>query len=136
MNIINPIMKHVDIVPHTGGLVSSGHLLMLTEMYAVLMLEDGKQEIICLTDMRMSLSNKGKVIVHGKIAPVVGRVCMDQTIIDVSKIPNVKIGDEVILIGEQKGKKISVEEVASLAGTIPYEITCMIGKNAKRIYKK
>lgn len=94
-----------------------------------------------------ALSNKGKVIVRGKIAPVVGRVCMDQTMIDVSKIPNVKIGDEVILIGEQapnqtcsgsgqKGKKISVEEVAELAGTIPYEIVCMIGKNAKREYKK
>ncbi|MBU1766958.1 MAG: alanine racemase [Candidatus Omnitrophica bacterium] len=82
-----------------------------------------------------ALSNKGKVIVRGKIAPVVGRVCMDQTMIDVSKIPNVKIGDEVILIGEQKGKKISVEEVASLAGTIPYEIVCMIGKNAKRTYE-
>ncbi len=91
-----------------------------------------------------ALSNKGKVIVCGKIAPVVGRVCMDQTMIDVSKIPNVKIGDEVILIGKQtlnqnkfgSGQEISVEEVAELAGTIPYEIVCMIGKNVKRIYKK
>jgi alanine racemase len=82
-----------------------------------------------------ALSNKGEVIVRGKRAPIVGRICMDQTMIDVSKIPQVKIGDEVILIGEQKGKKISVEEVAASAGTIPYEIVCMIGKNAKREYK-
>lgn len=82
-----------------------------------------------------ALSNKGKVLVRGKMAPVVGRICMDQTIIDVSKIPNIKIGDEVILIGKQKGKKISVEEVALLAGTIPYEIVCMIGRNIKREYK-
>lgn len=82
-----------------------------------------------------ALSNKGKVLVRGKFAPVVGRICMDQLVIDVTKVPNVRIGDEVVLIGKQKGKNISVEEIAKLADTIPYEIVCMVGKNVKRKYK-
>jgi len=90
-----------------------------------------------------ALSNKGEVLVQGKRVPVVGRVCMDQLVIDVTKIPNVKTGDEVILIGGQTphqnkfgaGQEITVEEVAELAGTIPYEIVCMVGKKTKREYK-
>ncbi len=82
-----------------------------------------------------ALSNKGEVIIRGKRAPVVGRVCMDQTMVDVSKIPRVKIGDEVVLIGKQKNEKITVEEVASKIGTIPYEVVCMIGRKVKRVYK-
>ncbi len=83
-----------------------------------------------------ALSNKGEAIVRGKRAPVVGRICMDQTMIDVTHVPKVKIGDEVILIGNRGDEKITVEELASLAGTIPYEITCMIGKKSKREYIK
>lgn len=81
-----------------------------------------------------ALSNKSEVIIRGKKAPVVGRVCMDQTMVDVTKISGVKLGDEVVLIGKQKDTKITVEEIAESAGTIPYEIVCMIGKNVKREY--
>ena len=81
-----------------------------------------------------ALSNRGEVIIRGKRAPVVGRICMDQTMIDVSKVPGVKIGDEVVLIGKQKSETITVEEIASKIGTIPYEVVCMIGKKAKREY--
>ena len=80
-----------------------------------------------------ALSNKGEVIIRGKRAPIVGRICMDQTMIDVSKVPNVKMGDEVVLIGKQKNETITVEEIASKIGTIPYEVVCMIGKR-KREY--
>ena len=81
-----------------------------------------------------ALSNKGEVIIHGKRAPIVGRICMDQTMVDVSKIPGVKIDDEVVLIGKQKNETITVEEVAAKIGTIPYEVVCMIGKKVKREY--
>jgi alanine racemase len=82
-----------------------------------------------------ALSNKGQALIRGEKVPIVGRICMDQTMIDVTKVPKAKIGDEVVLIGKQNNKTITMEEVASLAGTIPYEITCMIGKKTKRTYK-
>jgi alanine racemase len=82
-----------------------------------------------------ALSNKGEVIIHGRRAPVVGRVCMDQTMVDVSNISGVKIGDDVVVIGKQKSETITVEEIASKIGTIPYEIVCMIGKKTKRTYE-
>ena len=75
------------------------------------------------------LSNCGEVIVSGKRAPVIGRVCMDQFSIDVSHIPNVKQGDEVILFG----KELPVEELAALCGTINYEIVCGISSRVPRV---
>ncbi|MFH1904559.1 MAG: alanine racemase [bacterium] len=80
------------------------------------------------------LSNKGEVLIKGKRAPIVGRVCMDQSIIDVSKIPEVCVGDEVVLIGIQKQERISVEEIAEKTGTIPNEIFCMISKRVPRVH--
>ncbi|MFN7170774.1 MAG: alanine racemase, partial [Candidatus Omnitrophota bacterium] len=81
------------------------------------------------------LSNKGRVIVKGNYAPVVGRVCMDQTMIDVTDIPGVSLGEEVVLLGRQGGLEITAEELANLSGTIPYEILCRIGSRIPRIYK-
>src|SRR3712207_7508278 len=60
-------------------------------------------------------------IFNGKLAPVVGKICMDQCMIDITDIPNVKIGDEVILIGESNGLKITIDDLAKLLGTINYE---------------
>jgi alanine racemase len=81
------------------------------------------------------LSNKAKVLVKGEKAPVVGKVTMDQTMIDVGHIEGVKLGDEVVLIGKQGGNEIRCEELARLAGTIPYEIVCSISNRVPRIYK-
>ena len=83
---------------------------------------------------RRSLSNHSRVIVNGKYAPVVGRVSMDWTILDVSDIADVKINDEVILIGESEGLKITAEDLARNAETISYEITCGISRRVNRIY--
>jgi len=80
------------------------------------------------------LSNRGYVLVQGQKAPIVGRVCMDQTIIDVTAIENIKIGDEVVLFGEQNGTRITVDEVADLVQTINYEVLCAISKRVPRIY--
>ncbi len=81
-----------------------------------------------------SLSNSGRVIVRNNFAPVVGRVSMDWTIIDVTEIENVKINDEVILIGSSDDKTIKTEELAEKTDTISYEITCGINRRVPRIY--
>ena len=81
------------------------------------------------------LSNKAKVLVRGERAPVVGKVTMDQTMIDVGHIEGVTLGDEVVLIGKQGEAEIRCEELARLAGTIPYEIVCSISSRVPRIYK-
>jgi alanine racemase len=83
---------------------------------------------------RRSLSNRGRVIVKDSFAPVVGRISMDWTIIDVTEIRDVKINDEVILIGEQNERKITAEELAKKSETISYEITCGINRRVARKY--
>lgn len=78
------------------------------------------------------LSGKAEVLLCGKRAPVVGAICMDQCMIDITDLPDVKIGDEVILFGEG----LPVEEIAEKLGTIHYEIICMINKRVPRVYQK
>lgn len=80
------------------------------------------------------LSNRADVLVRGRRARVVGTVTMDYIMIDVGHIPEVRVGDEVTLIGRDGDQIITAEELAKLAGTIPYEITCRLGKRVKRIY--
>jgi len=79
-----------------------------------------------------ALSNKGEVLIGGKRYPIVGRVCMDLTLVDVGN-SNVKAGDEVALIGNQGKETISADDVAKLADTISYEIICGIGKRVPKI---
>jgi len=82
-----------------------------------------------------NLSNKGSVLIRGRRAPVVGTVCMDWIMVDATEIPDVEVGDEVILLGSQGGVHITAEELAKDAGTISYEILCSVGKRVSRIYK-
>ncbi|UKS24964.1 alanine racemase [Paenibacillus sp. HWE-109] len=80
------------------------------------------------------LSGKAEVLVRGKRVPIVGRICMDQCMIHVSDVPDVQALDEVVLIGEQDGERISVEDVARQLGTINYEVICMISHRVARVY--
>ncbi|CAN7722231.1 alanine racemase [Paenibacillus sp. LjRoot153] len=80
------------------------------------------------------LSGKAEVLVRGKRVPIVGRICMDQCMINVSDVPDVGALDEVVLIGEQGEERITAEDVASLLGTINYEIICMISHRVARVY--
>jgi alanine racemase len=82
-----------------------------------------------------SLSNKAEVLIRGRRAPILGRVCMDQTIVDVGHIRGVKVGDEVVLWGNQEKERISVQEVSSWANTIPYELLTRIGRSVQRVYR-
>lgn len=79
-----------------------------------------------------TLSNTGEMLVRGQRAPIVGRVTMDLTMLDVTHIDGVSEGDEVVLFGRQGGQEIPVEEVAKKAGTVSYEILCSIGKRVVR----
>jgi len=84
-----------------------------------------------------ALTNKGQALVRGQRAQVSGTVCMDWTMLDVTNIPDIAVGDEVTLMGEDRqGNIVSVEELARLAGTIPYELLCGISKRVPRVYLK
>lgn len=80
------------------------------------------------------LSGKAEALVKGKKVPVVGRICMDQCMIDVTGMEDVKVGDEVVLFGQQGDGFISIDEVAEKLGTINYEVVCMISRRVPRVY--
>ena len=80
------------------------------------------------------LSNKMDVLIRGRRAPQVGNICMDMILIDVTDVPDVQTGDEVVIFGRQEDQMISVEELAMEGQTIPYEFLCNVGKRVPRIY--
>ena len=80
------------------------------------------------------LSGKGRVIVNGVYAPVVGNICMDQCMIDVTDVPGVKLGDEVVLMGSQGDLTILADEIGDKTGTINYEIVCSFGQRLPKVY--
>lgn len=81
-----------------------------------------------------ALSSRGRVIIRGQYAPIIGRICMDQFMVDVTDIEGVCVMDRVTLIGTEGDKNISVEEAADLAGSFNYEFVCGIGKRVPRVY--
>ncbi len=80
------------------------------------------------------LSNKVRVLTKGRYAKQLGRICMDQCMIDVTNVNNINIGDEVTLFGSDGGRTIPIEEVAAEVGTINYEIACLVGRRIPRVY--
>ena len=82
------------------------------------------------------LSGKGFVLVHGKKASILGRVCMDQFMIDVTKIPQAMQGDKVTLVGGDGSEQITMEQLGELSGRFNYEFACGIGKRVPRVYIK
>jgi alanine racemase len=84
--------------------------------------------------LRRELSNRGQVIVRGQLAPIVGRVSMDLTLIDLTDVVAASVNDEVVIIGRQGSTEITAEEVAAKIGTISYEVTCGISDRVPRVY--
>jgi alanine racemase len=80
------------------------------------------------------LSNRGQMLLAGRRVPIVGRVTMDLTMVDVTDVPGAGVGDEVVLFGEQADAAITVEEFAAWSETLPYEVMCTIGKRVPRMY--
>ncbi len=83
-----------------------------------------------------SLSNRGYVLIHGKRAAILGRVCMDQMIVDVTEIPDVRIGTKVTLIGTDGAEEIQTDQLGDLSGRFNYELVCDLGKRIPRVYYK
>ena len=81
-------------------------------------------------------SPNAKVIVNGIVCPIAGNICMDQCMIDVSNVPDVKVGDEVIVMGSDGRNSITADDIADATGTINYEITCAFGQRLPKVYVK
>jgi len=102
---------------------------------------DGKRKIASLPvgyadGFTRLLSNKAEALVNGKRVPLVGSICMDQCMIDVTGVGEVKVGDEVVIFGPQGDEMIHIDELAQTLGTINYEIVCMIMRRIPRVYTK
>jgi alanine racemase len=80
------------------------------------------------------LSNRGEVLLRGKRVPIVGRVCMDMLMLDVTAVPEARVGDEAVLMGRQGDAEITADEFAAWQGTISYEVLCRIGPRVPRVY--
>ena len=81
-----------------------------------------------------SLSNCGAVLIRGRRAPIIGRICIDQFMVDVTDIPDAQCGDTVVLVGTDGAQQMTVEELSALSGRFPYEFVCDIGKRVPRAY--
>ena len=85
---------------------------------------------------RRSLSGKFYVLIHGKRAPILGRICMDQMMVDVTEIPDVKLNDKVVLVGRDGEEVITMEAIAAAADSFNYEFVCGISRRVPRLYRK
>ncbi|WP_447971814.1 alanine racemase [Nitrospira sp. M1] len=81
-----------------------------------------------------SLSNRGIVLIQGQRVPIVGKICMDMMLVDVTNLAQVSVGEEVVLLGRQQREEISARDIADWLGTIPYEVLCNIGARAHHVY--
>jgi alanine racemase len=84
--------------------------------------------------LRRALSGRGQVLVRGQLAPIVGRVSMDLTLVDVTDVLEAALDDDVVIIGKQAAVQITAEDLAAHIGTISYEVTCGISDRVPRIY--
>ncbi len=114
---------------HEGTGVSYGHTYVTDKETTIAVLPVGYED-----GLSRSLSNRGEVLIHGRRAPIIGRICMNLCMIDVSEIESVQAGDEVVLLGCQKSEKITGDAIAKLMGSISYEVLCLFGNNNQRTY--
>ena len=121
MKIVSHVI-HVKEVPAGSG-VSYGHTYFTDKTTRIATVCIGYADGYSRT-----LSNKGRVLINGEFAPVIGRVCMDQLMVDVSHLQNVSVGDEVVILGKDGHNEITAEELARLTDTINYEVVCQFQK--------
>ncbi len=110
--------------------VSYGHTYVTTQETKVAVLPVGYDQ-----GLFRQLSNKGKVIIKGKKAPIIGTICMHLTMIDVTHIDGIEIGEEVVILGKQGKEQITAEEIAQKANTISYDVLCRFGRSNPRRFK-
>lgn len=117
-------------VVQQGEGVSYGHSYVTSKKTRIVTIPIGYGD-----GYRRALSNKGSVLIHGKRFPIVGAICMDQLMVDIGD-EEAYVGDEVVLIGRQGNEEITVQEIATLCDTIPYEVLCFFNERIPRIYIK
>ena len=121
------IIEIKTVPPKTG--LSYGHTYVTRSAVRIATLPVGYAD-----GFSRALSNTGRVLVGGQRCPVVGRVCMDMCLVDVTRVPRAAVGDEAVLIGTQGAQVLPVEDMAALLHTISYEIVCTIGTRVPRLY--
>jgi alanine racemase len=131
---IRPVMSFKTRIIHikdmeSGDVVGYGRTYRITKPTRVATLPLGYDD-----GYNRLLSNQGEVLIRGKKASIIGRVCMDQCFVDVTNIKDVSVGDEAVLYGSQGQETIPIESIAKQLNTIPYEVTCSISKRVPRIY--
>jgi alanine racemase len=125
MRFVSRVLQVKDVPAGCG--VSYGHTFVTARPSRLAVLPVGYED-----GYQRALSNKASVLIHGRRAPVVGRICMNLCLADVTGIAAVTEGDEVVLLGHQGDECIRADELAAQAGTISYELLCMIGNNNQR----
>jgi alanine racemase len=123
-------ISHIKIVEKGTG-VSYGHVYVTKRKAKIGTLPLGYAD-----GFTRMLTNKAEVLVNGIRVPVIGRICMDQCMIDLTEVENVKVGDEVIIFGDGSSNSPHIDEVAQKLGTINYEVVCMVSRRVPRVYIK
>lgn len=131
---IEPVMEWKSVVSmvksvHPGETIGYGRAYKAQKEMRIATIPTGYAD-----GYNRALSNKGYVLVAGKRAPIVGRVCMDQFMVDVTTIPDVKPYDEVVLIGKSGDEILTADDMAQMLGTIGYEVVCDVGKRVQRVF--
>ncbi len=127
MTFTTQVLQVKDVPEGTG--ISYGHTYVTSRATTLAVLPVGYED-----GYPRCLSNCGEVLIQGCRAPILGRVCMNLCMVDITEIDGVKAGDEVVLLGVQKNEEITADDLADWSGTISYEILCMIGNNNQRSY--
>ena len=123
---LKTVVSHVKTI-NAGDSVNYGRIFVAKKQMKVATLPLGYAD-----GYFRSNTGKSQLLIHGKKADIIGRVCMDQLVVDVTDIDNVKIGDEVVVFGSEPA--MTAQEIAKLNGTIPYEVVCSVGMRVPRIY--
>lgn len=125
---LKSMISNIKLVPENTG-ISYGHRFITNKPSKIATIPIGYAD-----GYTRLLSNKGKVFFKGNLVNIVGNICMDQLMLDVTGIQNANIGDEVVLFGDKDEGYPHVDDIAKLIGTINYEITCMINRRVPRVY--
>ncbi len=112
-----------------GTGISYGHSYVTTRETRLAVLPVGYED-----GYPRCLSSRGEVLIHGQRAPILGRICMNICMVDITDIDGVAVGDEAVLLGTQGTETITADDIAAWAGTISYEILCMLGNNNERTF--
>lgn len=128
MEVISHVIHIKDVEPGIG--ISYGHTYVTSEKRKIATVCIGYAD-----GFDRAFSNIGYVLINGKKAPITGRVCMDQIMVDVTDIDGVRVGDDAVIMGISGGEKITAEELAAMCGTINYEVICTFMPRVTRIYE-